>query len=148
MRAMLPKMSLDCKIMTSPLVRVAPFAGFDATWALNFQELTKHQPRLNVKALFNQKGVWQDSSIQKDAKLRKVKLYSAEFFSLLDGNPWLNRVIVRGGQLYWKINGEYISFAPSEGSSIDEERLGLANGRDSVGICRDKSDNDREAEAG
>jgi Ca-activated chloride channel family protein len=69
---------------------------------------------VNGKALFNRKGVWQDPAIPTDAKLRKVKLYSTEFYSLLDSHPWLNRVIARSGQLNCAIAGEYISFVPAE----------------------------------
>ncbi len=69
---------------------------------------------VNGKALFNRRGVWQDPSIPKDAKLREVRLFSEEFFRLLDAHPWLNRVIARSGQLNCAVGGAYISFTASE----------------------------------
>lgn len=69
---------------------------------------------VNGKAIFNKGGVWQDPSVPKDAKMRNVVLFSAEFFEMLDANPWLNRVIARSGRLNCRVGQEYIAFTLSE----------------------------------
>ena len=70
---------------------------------------------VNGKSLFKRGDAWLDAVVPEGIEAKDVTLFSEPFFSMLDANPWLNRVVSRTGSLICEVNGEYVRFLQPSG---------------------------------